>query len=251
MRSVTYSMGASLDGYIVGPDGGFDWTPPDAEVLRCAEAAETMRRRWPDLVFILGTELTWFMRGILPGENFMERLGSPFRMWKVKTFGTHNKPLNAFLATANHAVREIFRGAVTYASAHFGHGKPVIITEVGCCTYRGAEDRGAMGWAIVDTSQTPWQLNGDYVRDEGLQARELTDMLRIVDGAGVGGAFVFTFVSPALAYNEDPRRDIDMASYSLVKSYADAHGATYPDMLWEPKASFGAVAEHYRQPELA
>src|SRR6186997_2850575 len=34
MRSVTYSMGASLDGYIVGPDGGFDWTPPDAEVFR-------------------------------------------------------------------------------------------------------------------------------------------------------------------------------------------------------------------------
>ena len=25
MRSVTYAMGVSLDGYIVGPDGGFDW----------------------------------------------------------------------------------------------------------------------------------------------------------------------------------------------------------------------------------
>ncbi len=34
MRSVTYSMGVSLDGYIVGPDGGFDWTAPDAEVFR-------------------------------------------------------------------------------------------------------------------------------------------------------------------------------------------------------------------------
>jgi dihydrofolate reductase len=34
MRSVTYSMGVSLDGYIVGPDGGFDWTVPDAEVFR-------------------------------------------------------------------------------------------------------------------------------------------------------------------------------------------------------------------------
>ena len=28
MRRVTYSMSASLDGYIVGPDGGFDWTGP-------------------------------------------------------------------------------------------------------------------------------------------------------------------------------------------------------------------------------
>src|SRR5690349_23216122 len=34
MRSVTYSMGVSLDGYIVGPDGDFDWTPPDEEVFR-------------------------------------------------------------------------------------------------------------------------------------------------------------------------------------------------------------------------
>ena len=34
MRSVVYSMNASLDGYIVGPDGGFDWTVPDEEVFR-------------------------------------------------------------------------------------------------------------------------------------------------------------------------------------------------------------------------
>ena len=34
MRSVTYSMGMSLDGYIVGPDGGFDWTAPDKDVFR-------------------------------------------------------------------------------------------------------------------------------------------------------------------------------------------------------------------------
>ena len=34
MRRVTYSMGVSLDGYIVGPDGGFDWTAPDEGVFR-------------------------------------------------------------------------------------------------------------------------------------------------------------------------------------------------------------------------
>ena len=34
MRSVTYSMGMSLDGYVVGPDGSFDWAPPDDEVFR-------------------------------------------------------------------------------------------------------------------------------------------------------------------------------------------------------------------------
>ncbi|ASN22737.1 deaminase [Streptomyces pluripotens] len=34
MRSVTYSMGISLDGYTVGPEGDFNWTAPDEEVFR-------------------------------------------------------------------------------------------------------------------------------------------------------------------------------------------------------------------------
>ncbi|MEU7036605.1 dihydrofolate reductase family protein [Streptomyces sp. NPDC046237] len=34
MRRVTYSMGVSLDGYIVGPDGDFDWTEPGDDVFR-------------------------------------------------------------------------------------------------------------------------------------------------------------------------------------------------------------------------
>jgi dihydrofolate reductase len=36
MRLVTYSMGVSLDGMIVGPDGGFDWAPPHEDVFRFA-----------------------------------------------------------------------------------------------------------------------------------------------------------------------------------------------------------------------
>jgi len=34
VRSVTYFMGVSLDGYIIGPDGRFDWTEPDDQVFR-------------------------------------------------------------------------------------------------------------------------------------------------------------------------------------------------------------------------
>jgi hypothetical protein len=268
---------------------GFEvWLSPhlhdknEAETLeytvKCAAAAEKLRKQWPQLVFILGCELTWFMRGILKGDNFMERIGNPLSMWwRLKILGIHNKPLNAVLARMTSAVREIFHGQVTYASAsieavdwrlfdfvcldyyrgtrnrdsfgerlkrHFAHGKPVIITEVGLCTYQGAEDKGARGFMIVD-SKDQQQLNGDYVRDERLQARELDDMLTILESAGVDGTFVFTFVSPALTYNENPKFDLDMASYSLVKSYADKRGTTYPDMTWEPKESFHAVADYY------
>lgn len=51
MRRVIYSMSVSLDGYIVGPDGSFDWTRPHEEVFRFVTdqtrqlAAHVMGRR--------------------------------------------------------------------------------------------------------------------------------------------------------------------------------------------------------------
>jgi dihydrofolate reductase len=34
MRKLIYSFGVSLDGFIAGPDGGFDWAVPDEELHR-------------------------------------------------------------------------------------------------------------------------------------------------------------------------------------------------------------------------
>lgn len=34
MRKLIYSMSVSLDGYIAGPDGSFDWSEPDEELHR-------------------------------------------------------------------------------------------------------------------------------------------------------------------------------------------------------------------------
>ena len=94
----------------------------------------------------------------------------------------------------------------------------------------------------------PWPLKKGHVRDEAVQARELANTLGILDGAGVEGAFVSTFVSPINPHHDDPARDFDMDCYSLVKSYDDGrHGRTYPDMTWEPKESFRAVANFYAQ----
>ena len=74
----------------------------------------------------------------------------------------------------------------------------------------------------------------------------MTDQLRVLDGAGVDGVFIMTFISPIAPYSDDPRHDFDMNSYSLVKSYKGGkHGTTYPDMTWEPKESFRAVADYY------
>jgi hypothetical protein len=151
-----------------------------------------------------------------------------------------------------------------FIAQYFQYGKPVIIGEFGCCTYQGAEDAGAQGHDIVDQDPKRFllhriplvgrlvhpQLKGDYVRDEGLQAYELADQLHILDHVGVEGAFVHTFVSPILPYHDHPRYDLDIANYSLVKSYEDGrHGTTYPDMPWEPKESFQAVARYFANHE--
>jgi hypothetical protein len=116
---------------------------------------------------------------------------------------------------------------------HLAHGKPVVASEVGCCTYRGAAERGGPAWAIVDRVDRD-RLAGTFVRDEELQAAEVMDLLRILDAEGAAGAFVFTFAAPALPHRADPARDLDMASYAVVRSYDDGH--------WEPKRLFHALA---------
>jgi dihydrofolate reductase len=59
VRSVIYSMSVSLDGYIVGADGSFDWTMPSEEVFRSATdrtrelAAYVMGRRLFETMLVL------------------------------------------------------------------------------------------------------------------------------------------------------------------------------------------------------
>jgi hypothetical protein len=285
------------------------WDKSQAETLayitKAARAAERLRAQYPErLVLLVGSELTLFMQGIVPGRNLTERMRNP-SFWENAKEGMHNPPLNAFLAKANAQVRQVFHGKVSYASLiweavdwnlfdfvgvdHyraarikeryaeilqplFATSKPVVITEFGCRTYRGADtSTEGMAGDIVDyrpnlrvaftligntlcTKFTGKQLppprmqlkQGNYVRDEGMQARELTDQLGVLDRVGVNGTFIMTFLSPTAPYNDNPRYDLDMNSYSLVKSYAGGrHGTTYPEMPWEPKESFKAVADYY------
>ncbi|WP_040411856.1 hypothetical protein [Desulfosporosinus sp. OT] len=250
--------------------------------VECAKAAEKLRLQYPKVVFVAGCELTFFMKGLVDGDTAFDRINTFMKPWRLLkstvTKGPFNRRLNAFLAKATKAVRENFQGQLTYASgpweevdwalfdivgidyyreihnkgsylqklrAYFKHGKPVVITEFGCCTYQGAEEKGGYGWAIIDRSKTPSQLKGEYVRDEGVQANYLVELLDVFKAEKVEGAFVFTFVSPTYPYNEKPLYDLDMASYSVVKTYPEQMGATYCEMPWETKQSFVALANYY------
>jgi hypothetical protein len=130
-------------------------------------------------------------------------------------------------------------------------GKPVAITGFGSAAYRGAGDRGARAMEIIEYDEdtgAPARLNGKYIRDEADQATYLREVLEIFDTEGVDSAFVFLFALDNLPHRPDgdPREDLDLASLGIVKMLEGRRGDTYPDMPWEPKAAFTAVADCYR-----
>ncbi len=248
----------------------------------CAERAERLRRAGGEIVFVTGAELSLLNKGFLPGDTLKERLDL---LSEPQRLGAAIKDLpaliNDFLAKAVAVVRERFGGKLTYASIQFegvdwtrfeilsvdmyrsaeivdrfptamrtlvAQGKPVAITEFGATTYRGSADRGARGGEVVvwdEHTAKPSGLNGDYMRDEAEQATYVRELLEIFSEADIDSAFVFTFAFYPLVHRENPHDDLDIGSYSIVKVYEDRHGATYPDMPWEPKAAFNAVADFY------
>ena len=240
----------------------------------CAEHAEDLRRGGAEVVFVTGCELSLFATGFLPGADVFHRIdgvmsGAPE---VVAAFGGVATKVNGFLAEAAGVVRERFGGRVTYASGtweavdwtpfdvvsvdayrddanaaefraglrrHFASGKPVAVTEFGCCTYRGAAGRDGTGWMIADRHSEPPRINGDYVRDEAEQATYLRELLEIFEEEEVDSAFWFTFAGYGLPHRPDPRRDLELASYGLIK-FLDDDGLT-----WAPKEVFHALATAY------
>lgn len=268
----------------------WDKDPGDtlAHIVAAAEVAQRLHRDRPErLVFSVATESTLFMRGIISGRTFQRRLANAHREIRARR---HVAPLREFLAQATRDVRRVFTGPITYASLPFepvdwdlfdivgvdhfrdaraepryvntierllAHGKPVVVTEHGMRTYRGADRDGNLGTGIVDPTTLLLHLvplvgrlirpriKGRHVRDEALQARRIVEDLSILDAAGVDGAFVCTFLEARSFHDPDPRYDLDMGALSLVKTYANGHGTVYPDMTWEPKEAFHAVADFY------
>jgi hypothetical protein len=246
-----------------------------------ADRAERLRGRGAEVVLVAGAELSLFNRGFLPGDSLMERTTGLLNREPSTLVQLASLPsrMNDFLARAVSVVRERFGGKVTYAAVPFegvdwtpfdivsvdlrrskeiahvhqegvrqlvAQGKPVAITELGCSTFRGASDHGARGGEIIEyDGWTPVGLKGHYVRDEQEQATYLRELLDVFYAEGVDAAFVCTFIQWHLVHRDDPERDLDMGSVGIVKALEGGLGETYPDMPWEPKAAFVAVAESY------
>lgn len=268
----------------------FEFAPEEtaSRLVAAAAAAAALEEARPGrVIFVAGSELTLFMQGIVSGKSIRERLPQ----LKSDPGLLRDGKLARYLGALATRVRAVFGGPLTYASlvfeqvdwAHFDFvrvdhyrdervkdryiemlqpflaiGKPVIVTEFGMRTYRGAESSGTLGFGVTDTTRL-WlhtrpvigrfirsRLKGTFERDEAMQAREIGETLDELERSGVAGALLATFVTPGAFIRQDPRYDLDMDSMSIVKTLpAGRHGTTYPDMTWEPKQSFAVVAQRF------
>jgi len=254
-----------------------------------AEVAETLRLEGVDIVFVCGCEISLFNEGIFTGANLSERLtwmasngsGSVFSSSPAafaKQFGL----LNSTLAESVDAIRSKFKGSVTYSAGtweavdwsifdivgvdYYRNGepanqyaegldrfrlkKPLVVMEVGSCSYEGAAARGGGGFMLLQGVNPDGTIKfmDDVVptRSESEQADYVGEQLELLSGAGVDGVFIYVFSFPIYPIGEGAR-DLDMMSFSLVKTFPDQDQRSKQMPPWEAKKSFWRVADFFKR----
>ena len=240
------------------------------------EQAELLRRQGANVELSVGAEFVLFVQGIVPGSNVLERVErllngrfDPVRM---------QRRLDSFIARAATTGRSVFGGTLSYGAAHGDKvdwslfdvvsanyysafprraqyvreleqlrrfGKPVAITEFGSCTYKGAPRRGGLGWDVIDYERQPPRIKADLVRSERTQAVYITRLLDVFEAMRFHSATIYNFVEPDAPHRRDPRYDLDLASYGIVKPIWKTRDRPTADWHWEPKEAFRAVARHF------
>jgi hypothetical protein len=240
-------------------------------------AVEALRSEKGRVGVNVGCELSLTSRGIVPGRSFAHR-GQRLPRLIGKRKPRFDKALDQLLDRLVTALRESYSGPVTYGAGdwesvdwsrfdyvgldtyrddynaqvyieqvrrHVAGGKPVLITEFGCCAYRGAAERGGSGYEIFDHRTDPPGITAEVTRDEQVQAGYLTESIDALAAAGVHGTFVFAFSEPMLLHTGDRATDADLASFGIVKITRTAGAGPDATEQWTPKAAYHAVARHY------
>ena len=262
-------------------------------MAQAAQVAEKQRKKGVDLVFVAGCEYSMFDNGVFEGNSINERLATLMSFGQIKDkeaaikiIQEKSQTLNRILANICRAIRTNYKGLLTYSSGtwemvdwnlfdivgvdyyrdiqtdeayadgikhYFNYGKPVVVMEVGCCTYEGAAQRGGNGFTILQGT-TPDGKTGIYeggitpTRSEKEQADYIEKQIKLLNGSGIEGMFIYLFSYPIYPYRENGL-DLDMTAYAIVKTYAKEHPRSQIMPPWEPKEAFYRLAEIYRQME--
>lgn len=243
-----------------------------------AKEVETFKSmyRANEIVFIVAGEATIDVKGFSEGETIYDRIqniAKPFFFIK-KALGIkppYQKAFNNFLQQSFLAVREKFSGKISYASAMWeivdwtifdfvsinlykasfnksffdkiirkmkSKGKPLAITEFGCCTYIGADKKGPTGYMVLDKTTEPPAFKEKCERDEQTQADYISDLLQTFEKEKVDATFIFDFYNQKLTHSSNPDFDYDKASFGVTKSIGENK--------WEPKKSFYIISDYYK-----
>jgi hypothetical protein len=246
------------------------------KVLRNLEqtaiAVEELRQEYPGrVVLIVGCEFSVHLNAGLPGG--VE--GIRFSVIRYRKYFRRriNRKVNKLLARAIAVARPNFHGPVTYAAASWEEvdwsafdfagvnlyrtknnspvlierlrhhvesaGRPLVITEFGCGAHIGGAQRGPGSFRIVRWLGFHPRLKKGIVRSERVQAAYISDLIDLWNRNGVHGCFVYTFALRDYPHFADPHRDLDMASFGVVK--VDAQDAAE----WQPKEAFHDIARLY------
>ncbi len=104
-RAATRAGGLVLPGIRGGDREGDDGL---SEGMRFA--AEKLRKISPNIVFVAGCELTFFMKGLVDGKTSFDRMGTFMKPWRLLRStlvkGSYNRRLNQFLSGAVLDIRE-------------------------------------------------------------------------------------------------------------------------------------------------
>jgi hypothetical protein len=239
--------------------------------------AERLRRQGASVEFSVGCEFWLFVPGIIPGDTVLDRIENLLN--GTVDMERMQRRLDRFTARAAAVGRSVFHGRLSYAAgqddkvdwnlfdvigidyySYFPNradyvrelrsflrwGKPLAITEFGTCTYEGAAQAGGMGWNVVDYDKVPQEIKGDLVRSEHAQAAYLVDLLDVFESMGLYAAMAFEFGTADAEHRADnPRFDVDMASYGINKAVKDHPGDPSSPWHWERKEAFRALARRY------
>jgi membrane protease YdiL (CAAX protease family) len=244
-----------------------------------AQIAQRLHGDHPDRIGLsIGGEVSLLHRGILPGDlAWRTRWLTVVSALAPPLIG---RRLNKMLNTMLEVVRRYFDGPLSYAAGSWevvdwskfdvvgvnyytdvltdsdyrgglrrlaAHNKPVMVTEFGCCSYQGAQHKGGSGSGIMDWSNlADRRIRGRHHRDEQVQADHIEYQLDVFATEDIDGAFLCMFIEGDCHYSSDPTRDLDMASFGIVRPPAKESGLSSDDGYWTPKQAFYAVARRYR-----
>ena len=247
-----------------------------ANLSEVAAAVETLRVAYPTVGLNVGVEFGLFTSDIIPGVSLESRVD--YLIDNLSELPRFDERLDVFLSRCEAAVSAHFEGATTYSSGEWetvdwsrfdfagidlyrdrynvdwfadplralaASGKPVIVTEFGCCTFVGAEDYGGSGWEVVDYTTDPPTFKEPLVRSETTQADEVLALLDIFEAEGVHGAFVYQLIDQGMTHSDDPSLDLDKANFGIVKTFAEGMGKPTDPSYWEPKEAFLRIAERF------